>query len=93
MDKFKKLMGKCKCSITLTVNDHRDYYDSIEVAIVNAMTQEVAPDHTDEILEGIRRTGTLINLHFYPHTPCGFYEIMDYDIDRIMDKALSMVEE
>lgn len=91
MDKLKELMAKCKCSITLTVNKHRDHYQSI----ADYLQEEKDFSNDGEMLceadveAKIIETDTLIELQFYPNTPVGFYKVVHYDLDLALDEALA----
>jgi len=87
MDKLKILMGRCKCGVMLTVNDHRNVYISAAEALEDLLSQgfEVSKEIAAKIIE----TDTMIDLHFYPDTPVGFYKVLHYDIDAALDEALA----
>jgi hypothetical protein len=89
MDKLKMLMERCKCGVHLTVNDHRNVYETAEQALENLpeFVQEIAPEVRAKIIE----TDTLIDLHFYPDTPIGFYKVLHHDLDAALDEALAAV--
>jgi hypothetical protein len=89
-DKLKELISRCKASVHVTVNDHRDYCMTAEAHLKEL---DERGDHPLEIAPEVRArmilTDTIVNLHFYPHTPIGFYEIYHYDLDKALDKALA----
>ena len=87
MDKLMKLLARCKCGVHLTVNDHRDVYETAEQALNNLADFEIDPGVRAKIIE----TETLIDLHFYPDTPVGFYKVLHYDLDAALDEALAAV--
>ncbi len=91
MDKLKKLMARCKCGVRLTVNEHRDVYETAAQALENLEIcmphLKIDPDVRAKIVE----TDTLIDLHFYPDTPIGFYKVLHYDLDSALDEALAAV--
>ena len=89
IDKLKQLLANCKCGVFLTINEHRDYYDTAEDAINEAKTQECPPEIEPSVAERMIETNTVIRLQFYPDTPIGSYEIWHYDIDAALDAALS----
>ena len=91
-DKLKKLLSLCKCSVTLTVNAHRDVYETAEQAIDDLEGRECAPEISEELRKKMVETNTIIDLHFYPDTPIGFYEIMDVDLDSALNRALEVFE-
>ena len=85
MDKLKKLMGLCKCGVFLSVNEHRDYYETVEQRIAhNDGLDEIEAD----VLKKMIKTDTIIKLQFYPDTPIGFYVIYHYDLNIALDEAL-----
>lgn len=89
MDKLKELLSRCKCGVFITVNEHRDYYLTVEQRLEELSCLECPPELTDEIRQKMIETNTIINVHFYPHTPIGSYDIYHYDIDLALDEALS----
>jgi len=95
VDKLKELISMCKCGVFLTINEHRDYYQTAAETIKEILEHE----HIDEedlprdIQEKMIETDTIINVHVYPDTPIGFYDIYDYDLDRAIDRALQAVKE
>lgn len=91
MDKLKLLMSHCKCGVYLTVNEHRDYYQSAEVKLEEYAVRECPPDISDETRAGIVKTDTIIDLQFYPDTPIGFYHVIHYDLDIALDLALACI--
>lgn len=88
MDKLKELLSRCKCSVTLTVNDHRDYYETAEQALDEAAGQDSLPEIEPEIRAAMIAADTIIKLQFYPTTPIGFYSIWHHDLDAALDIAL-----
>ncbi len=90
MDKLLKLKEFCKCGIFLTINQHRDYYESVETYMGN---QQDTADLKKEILQKMIEKNIIIELQFYPHTPIGSYSIYHYDIEAALDIALEILEE
>ena len=87
MDKLKELLARCKCGVHLTINDHRDIYKPVAEALDDLEAcgfDDLAPEVRAKIIE----TDTLIDLHFYPDTPVGFYKVLHYDLDAALDEAL-----
>jgi len=85
MGKLKELLGRCKCGVYLTVNQHRDYYETVSEYLEQPWrTQDIAPD----ILQSMIDTDTIIDLQFYPRTPVGYTQIFHYDLDAALDEAL-----
>lgn len=93
MNKLKEILSLCKCSVSLEVNQHRDYYMSAERYLDEDIARlECPPDIDAETRKKMIETDTIINLHFYPLTPIGFYDLYDYDLDRCLDTALQILK-
>jgi hypothetical protein len=89
MDKLTKLLARCKCGVHLTVNDHRNVYETAAQALEDL--HDFAKDVPPNVLAKIIETDTLIDLHFYPDTSIGFYKVLHYDLDAALDEALAAV--
>ena len=93
MDKLKELMSRCKAGVHLTVNEHRNYYQSAAQSLDELAQYECPPEISDEVRQKMIETNTIINLHFYPNTPVGFYSIYHYDLDLALDEALACLNQ
>lgn len=89
MDKLKELLARCKCGVFLTVNEHRDYYNTAAQALDEAKGHECPPEIEPDVEARMVETNTIVRLQFYPDTPIGSYEIWHYDIDAALDMALN----
>jgi len=85
MKKLQDLIKKTKCSVSITVNNHRDYYETIEQYVQPEEKQDISNDIWQKMIE----LDTCIELQFYPDTPVGFYKIYHYDIEKVIDIALN----
>jgi hypothetical protein len=92
-DNLKLLLDKCKCGIYITVNDHRDVYKS-----VSDYLKEIRSYNSDDDLEiekdiemKMIEFDMIINIHFYPDTPIGSYDIYHYDINMALCKAVEIL--
>jgi len=88
MDKLAKLISLCKCGIYLTVNEHRDYYETATQRLQKAENYECPPETEKSVKQKMIATNTIITLHFYPDTPIGSYVIWHYDIEETLNKAI-----
>jgi hypothetical protein len=84
MEKLKELVSKCKASVEITINDHKDVYESVHDFIPNEEREGISDDTFAKMVE----LDTIVRVQFYPSTPIGFYVIYHYDIDMAMDLAL-----
>mgnify|MGYP000091143788 CR=1 FL=1 len=90
MNKLQELLDKCNCGVYLTVNQHRNYYLSVDEHL-NDM--EIGSDDLDqETRYKMVELNTIIEIQFYPDTPIGFYRVYHYDLDKAIDEALSCLK-
>ena len=90
MEKLNKLIQRCKCGVYLTVNLHRDYYETVEQHFKsNPINEEDLEDIDKDVYEKMKETNTIIELQYYPDTPIGFYKVYHYDLEMAIDEALS----
>ena len=87
MEKFKELVSLCKASVSISVNTHKDYYESVGLYI----DQDVKDIDSDIFNEMVKRD-TIVIVQVYPNTPIGCYTIYHYDIDKAVDIALHTVK-
>ena len=91
MSDLKELIEMCKASVSIEVNRHKDVYMPIS-EYMNEFPQSDFLDEMDpDILRTILATDTIVDLHFYPNTPIGFYKIYHYDIDLAIEKAIKQL--
>lgn len=91
-DKLKELLARCKCGVYLTVNEHRDYYDTPEQRLDELQSRECPPEISDEVRSGILSSGNIVELQFYPNTPVVFYVIVHHDVDEALRLALQCLD-
>ena len=92
-EKWARLLSCCKCGVFLTVNEHRNYYDTAEKALMEAAGRECPPEIASEVRQRMIETDTIIALQFYPDTPIGSYEVWHYDLESTLDMALACLKE
>lgn len=87
MSDLKRLTEFCRASVSIVVNKHRDYYET-----VGEYMEERDIEGTDpEVIAKMIKTDNVVELHFYPRTPIGFHVIWHYDVDLALAKALSIM--
>ncbi len=92
MDKLKELLSRCKCGVFLTVNEHRDYYQSVAQRLADLSERECPPTYTDDVRDGMIKADTIIEVQFYPDTPIGSYVVLHHDLDAALDEALACLK-
>lgn len=95
MPDLEALIAKCKCGVHLTVNGHRDYYESAEYYLQREGQREVDAGCDDwaspEVVRQMIERDTIIELQFYPETPIGFYKVWHYDLSQAVADALGVI--
>lgn len=89
MDKLQRLLALCKCGVFLTVNNHRNYYQTAAERLDELDDMECPPQYTPEVKACMIATDTVIELQFYPDTPIGSYSVFHHDLDAALDQALA----
>lgn len=91
MDKLQELLSRCKCGVYLTVNQHRDYYETAEESLFEMDGLECPPEIEPETRKVMIEKDTIIILQFYPDTPIGSYDVYHYEIEKALDEALDIL--
>lgn len=93
MEKLIELITKCKASVTITVNDHRNYYETVKEKFNEEPDAGFRDEIDDDVFNKMVETDTVIEIQLYPDTPVGFYRVYHYDIEKAIDLALSVLIE
>lgn len=94
MDKLTQLLARCKYGVYLTVNEYRDYYETVERRLDEFYANlERAPDIEPEVRTKMIELDMIVDLQFYPDTPSGSYQVLHYDLDAALDIALKCLRE
>lgn len=90
MEKLKHLISKCKGSVTVEVNGHRDCYETVEDYLQDDETwlEETDPEVVRKMIE----LDNIITILFYQHTPIGFKLVAHYDLECAIDEALANLD-
>ena len=90
MDYLKLIAERCKASVSVTINKHRDYYQSVQDAINEEADWYGNID--EETFNKMIDTDTIVSIQFYPNTPIGFYTVHHYDLTEALKKAWEILE-
>jgi hypothetical protein len=93
MDKLTELVSKCKASVSININGHKDVYQTVEQYIQDMDENAISyiKIHPDVLKEMIKRD-TVIEVYFYPNSPVSFHLVYHYDVDLALDKALELLK-
>lgn len=86
MSGLKKILERCKCGVFLTVNEHKDYYQTTAERIAELRDND--EEISDEAASLMLSADKIVELQFYPDTPIGFYKVISHDFDDAVSKAL-----
>lgn len=86
-----QLLTRCKCGVYLTVNEHRDYYETPAERLDWYARLECPPHIDADVRAGILATGNIVDLQFYPYAPTGSHHLVHYDLDEVLRLALDLV--
>jgi hypothetical protein len=84
MDKLNKLAELCKAGLTISINDNRTVYESVEDTLRDVDDCEVK----SKCIE----LNNLVEIHAYKDTPVGHFYIFHHDIEAAIDEALEVIE-
>jgi hypothetical protein len=87
-EKLKKILERCKCGVYLSVNQHRDYYQTAEEKLKELDSFDASDEIDPEVRRVMIETNTVVDLQFYPDTPIGSYKVYHYDLDAALDEAI-----
>ena len=88
MNKLNELIKLCKYGVHITINNHRDYYETVDEHFSRIFIDEIN-DIPVNIYKKMIELNTIVKIQFYPTTPIGSYTIYHYDIDEAINEALN----
>lgn len=87
-----QLIEACACEVSVTINQHRTYYMSVEQYLADLAERESPPDvSADDRAEMVKRN-TVVELTAYPTTPVGSYSIVHWDLRLALSRMLEAVK-
>jgi hypothetical protein len=89
MEKLNELISLCKASVTITINNHKDGYQTVLEHIDSIGVKKYI---SEDVLNKMVNKDTVIELQAYPDTPIGSYTIYDYDVDKAVESMLEIVK-
>jgi hypothetical protein len=89
-DKMKKLMELCKCEVSITVNEHKNSYQSVLDCV--GFNPDDLDDIPEDVLKTMCDTDTMIRVQAYSRTAVGFYLCHHYDLESALDIVIGAVE-
>lgn len=95
MDNITKLNNMCIRSLTIEVNPHKKVLPELcpvkdWLAI---LLKETIEDTDSETFYEILKRNELVLIRCHPKYHVSFYEIMDYDLSRALQRMVDIIEE
>lgn len=88
MKNLQELISICNGSVTISVNGHKDCYESVEQFI----TEDYKEDIDKHVLLEMINRDVIIEIQAYPRTPVGFFTVYHYDINEAINTMLDIVK-
>lgn len=94
MDKFKQLAEMCKFQVSIEVNDHRNYKQTVRDYFKEREGfQAIFPGEVSDIVkEQMTTANTIVCVQFYPNNPVTFHRSWGHDIEATLDAALEQAK-
>lgn len=89
MNTLDQLVFLCAAEVSVQVNTHRIFYQSVPEYLDELPSVGIPP----EIRRAMEEKDTVVEVRFYPHTPVGFLDVYHYDIKLALMQALELAQE
>lgn len=99
MNKLNEIISRCKASVTVDINNHKDCYRSVitelgEIASTEDNKKIMAELEISEfVFSKMNEKDTIISVQFYPYTPIGSFTVYHYDLDKCLDEVIKILDE
>lgn len=88
MQKLQQLIELCKCEINISINPHRNYYETVEEYLKDSFDGLAFEETDNAVIDEMIKRDTIVQIQYYPNTPIGFNVQYHYNIDMALDAAL-----
>jgi hypothetical protein len=93
MEKLKELFELCAASVTITHNENRDMYQTVEVYLKDEEWKYgESLDIDPEIRKAMIEKNQMIAIRAYPKTPIGFYTVYHWDLEVAVNEMLDILK-
>lgn len=86
--KLSELSRLCKCSVTIDINSHKDFYESVFENIEDPNREGIPKGLMNKMIE----MDSIVRIQAYPRTPVGFCVVYHYDVDMAIDEMLDGIK-
>jgi len=89
IDALKVLVDGCKCTVHVTINQHRNYYETVQEYIHgNHDFYNLSKGDLDAMIAA----DTIVEVQFFKLTPNGSVSIAHHDLEAALNQAVSAME-
>lgn len=88
-DLLAEIVATCACHVSVNVNQHRNYYESVEEYFIDGREGKIEPSVLAEMVS----RNTIVEVQAYPKTPVGFIYVAHYDLLTALRKVLECAKE
>lgn len=90
---FEKLISLCRCSVQISVNEHKDYNDSV-LTYLRGYGKNVnkSKEIDKRVIQEMIRKNRIVKLKFYPLAGSSFILLFHYDLKLIIEQGLKIME-
>lgn len=92
MTNLDGLISKCKGSVSITFNEHTTNYQTIREYLEQDYCN-LFEDLDSDLKEEIIAKNIIVEVHFYPETPVGFYLVVHHDLETAIELALKCIND
>lgn len=92
MEAFEKILwlkNRCKAGLSININNHRGYYESVEESIDEDERKEIDP----EVFKKMVELDLIVSIQAYPDDAVGFYSSSHYDLSLAIDEIIDAINQ
>lgn len=86
--RLPELLAKCRCAVSVCVNEHRSYYESAATYL-----NELDLDDLDLVVKTqMIDRDTIVVVQAYPNTPVGFFRVVHWDLETAIAAVIAAID-
>lgn len=91
MDKLKELYSLCDAEVSITYNENKGVYESVEEYL--SQHERVRASELDlDVRDKMIHLNQMVIVQAYPTTPIGFYVVYHWDIEVAIQEMLDVLK-
>lgn len=94
MTKLEELISLCEKGITVEINPHKTYYNTLEeyLIILLGSHEEVINDIGQNIYDEMIENDICIEIQAYHKSSITFYHVFHYDLEKALDEMIKLIK-